>query len=141
MDRSPLPERIVFYDGLCGFCDVTVQWLLQHDTAHRLHFAPLQGETAQALRDRHPELPKDLDSLLFLEQSPEGEKLSWYSTAAFGIAAHLPWPYRGLAALRVLPRFLSDWGYRTFARYRYLVWGRKESCRIPNPSERRLFLA
>ena len=25
------PRALVLYDGLCGLCDATVQWLLRHD--------------------------------------------------------------------------------------------------------------
>ena len=49
---DPLPAQLVLFDGVCGFCDLTVQWLLQHDRASVLRFAPLQGPTAAALRLR-----------------------------------------------------------------------------------------
>ena len=133
-------ERIVFYDGLCGFCDVSIQWLLAHDTDKKLRFAPLQGETARAMKNRHPEIPENLDSILFLEISEGSEKLTWHSSAAFAIASVLPSPWSWLRVFRILPRFFTDFCYQTFARYRYYVWGRKESCRIPSPAERMLFL-
>ncbi len=135
------PRYTVFFDGLCGFCDVSVQWLLDHDREKKLLFAPLQGEAAQLMKARHPELPADLDSLILLEEDDAGEQLYWHSSAAFGIAAQLPFPWRWLAILAYLPRSFTDWGYRTFAKIRYHVWGRKEACRIPSPEERARFLA
>lgn len=138
--NTALPARIVFYDGLCGFCDASVQWLLTHDRDATLHFAALQGETAADMKARHPEIPANLDSLLFLEQLPEGERLSWHSTGIFRIAAGLPGGWKLLSWFGILPRFLTDFGYRTFARFRYYVWGRRESCRIPTPAERARFL-
>ena len=48
------PARIVLYDGVCGFCNGSVRWLIARDRDARLHYAPLQGETAAALRARHP---------------------------------------------------------------------------------------
>ena len=48
------PELIVLYDGVCGFCNGSVRWLIEREAGARLHYAPLQGETAAALRARHP---------------------------------------------------------------------------------------
>src|SRR5262249_51494709 len=41
--------HLVLYDGTCGFCAHTVQWILAADPAGRVRFAPLQGSTATAL--------------------------------------------------------------------------------------------
>lgn len=132
-----LPEHLVLYDGLCGFCDVSVQWLLRHDPAGRLRFAPLQGETAAGILARHPELPSGLDSMVYVEG---GERVSWYSGAAFGILRVLPGAWRALSVFSVLPRWLTDLAYRLFARFRYRVWGRLDACRIPTPADRARFL-
>ena len=132
---------VVLYDGLCGFCDVSVQWVLRADTAGRYRFAALQGDTAAAILARHPEVPKDIDSILLVEpDGAGGERVSWHSTAIFRLCAGLPGPWRALSWLGILPRFLTDLGYRLFARLRYYVWGRRESCRIPSPGERARFL-
>ncbi len=42
-------DRILFYDGDCGICTRSVHFLMKRDPKHRLHFAPLQGETAASL--------------------------------------------------------------------------------------------
>ncbi len=130
----------MLYDGLCGFCDLSVRWLLTHDTARVFEFAPLQGEVARDVVARHP-LPVGLDSIVLVEGrgSPE-ERVSWHSSAIFGICAHLPWPWRALAWFSALPRAFTDLCYRVFARNRYRVWGRREACRIPSPEERARFL-
>lgn len=140
---SPLPlpaSPVVFYDGHCGVCDASVQWLLTHDRAGTFRFAPLQGDTAAALRERHPEMPAELDSVLLVEPSDAGERVSWHSTAVFRILARLPWPWRALAWLGALPRPLTDLGYRLFARVRLAVGGKRDACRIPTPAERARFL-
>jgi len=62
---SPVPRRrlparrpaagarhVVFYDGVCGLCDRSVQFLLARDRERVLHFAPLQGPTAAAVLGR-----------------------------------------------------------------------------------------
>jgi predicted DCC family thiol-disulfide oxidoreductase YuxK len=46
-----------------------------------------------------------------------------------------------LAALWwVIPRPLRDVGYRLVAKYRYRLFGKKETCRMPTAEERAMFL-
>ena len=40
---------VLLYDGLCGFCDGTVQFILKHDRRGTLRFATLLGLGAQLL--------------------------------------------------------------------------------------------
>ena len=55
--RGRWPEApLLLYDGTCGFCAASVQWVLRHDRRGTLLFAPLQGETARPILERHPEL-------------------------------------------------------------------------------------
>lgn len=137
-DSASFP--VVLYDGECGFCDASVQWLLAHDPTGRYRFAPLQGDTAAAIRARHPELPKDLDSIVLVEGPPGEEHAVWRSEAIFRICAQLPGAWRAISWFGVLPRFITDAGYRIFARLRYHVWGRLEACRVPSAAERARFL-
>ena len=138
--ESP-PPRLVLYDGVCGFCDAGVRWLLAQDDRGRFRFAPLQGATAAALRERHPEIGDSLDSIAYVDASDGSERVHLRSEAVFRILAELDPPWRWLAMLRCIPRPLTDLGYRIFARLRYRVFGRLEACRAPTPAERRRFLA
>ncbi|NOY26399.1 MAG: DUF393 domain-containing protein [Oligoflexia bacterium] len=136
-----LPPRIVLFDGTCGFCDATVRWLLDHDVDGRLFYAPLQGSSAQQIRERHPAMPPDLDSLVFVETSPRGrERVYWYSRAVLGISKHLPLPWRLARLGWLVPWFLRDLGYRVFARFRYRIFGRVDACRVPAQIQRSRFL-
>jgi predicted DCC family thiol-disulfide oxidoreductase YuxK len=135
-----LPPRLVLFDGVCGFCDDAVQWLLAHDPAGRLHFAPLQGETAAGLRRLHPEIPEDLDTMVLIASEGGRSRVYLRSQAIFRTCAELAGAWRLLAGLRFLPRALADVGYRFFARNRYRWFGRLDACRIPDAAVRRRFL-
>jgi predicted DCC family thiol-disulfide oxidoreductase YuxK len=127
---------------VCGFCDRAVDWLLEHDRSERLHFASLQGETAAALRRRHPEIPDDVDTMVYVEIDAEGEQVHLRSDAVFRILAELTGPWRRLAWLRWIPGPLADAGYRFFARRRYRLFGKlDDECRVPLPGERARFVA
>jgi len=143
VERHPeeLPPRLVLFDGVCGFCDRAVRWLLAHDREARLYFAPLQGETAALLRARHPEIPEALDTLVYVEAKADGERVHLRSEAVFRVLFELPAPWRRLAWLRCLPRSLTDWAYDLFARQRYRLFGRSDRCAVPQPGERARFFA
>ncbi|MFK7929184.1 MAG: thiol-disulfide oxidoreductase DCC family protein [Myxococcota bacterium] len=126
--------RLVLFDGECAVCDATVQFVLDRDPEGRFHFAPLQGETAQAVLSRHPIIPRDLDSLIFVQRRPDGsEAVSWHSAAVIGIAEGLGGGFALATALRAIPSFLRDPFYRGFAAMRYKLFGRNDSCRMLEP--------
>lgn len=130
-------EPIVLYDGTCGLCSKSVRWLLAHERDHELRFAPLQGETAAALRARFPEIPETLESIVLVD----GDRTRLRSKAFLYAARHLRAPWHWGYALRWLPAFLLDLGYRVIAKLRYRIWGRVDACELPAPEHRARFLA
>ena len=127
---------IVLYDGTCGLCHKSVAWILRHEADHELRFAPLQGETAAALRAKHPEIPDVVSSVVLVEN--DEPKLR--TKAIFHIARHLKSPWRFLYRLRWIPGALLDLGYRAIAAVRYRIWGRADACNLPSPAQRARFL-
>jgi len=130
----------VLFDGVCGFCDRTIRWLVERDPEGRLCFAPLQGDAADALRQRHPEIPKGIDSLVYIDASDGAERIYLRSEAILRVWAVVdpanPW----LRVLRRLPRRLADLAYAIFVRLRYRIFGRLAACRVPTPAERSRFI-
>lgn len=135
------PPRLVLFDGVCRFCDGAVRWLLDRDPDGRLCFAPLQGESASALRERHPEIPVDLETLVYVESDADGEHIYLRSEAIFRVIAQLRGPWRHIARLRWLPRRLTDAVYAVFVRNRYRIFGKFDECVIPDEDERARFVA
>ena len=137
MAESP----VLLYDGLCGFCDGTVQFILRHDRRGTLKFATLQGEFARGVIARHPELA-GVDSLVLVESDPDNVRENVYvrSTGALRVARYLGGPWHLTRATAIAPRFLRDWAYDAFARIRYRVFGRYDSCPIPTPEQRARFI-
>ncbi len=129
------PRQIVFYDGDCGLCQRSVQWLMRHDRAGRLVYAPLGGETATAAL-ANITLPPNLDSIVFYDDG----KAYVRSRAIFRIVRYLDPGVRYLRHFGILPAFLTDLGYRFIAAIRYRVWGRADTCRVPTASERQRLL-
>jgi predicted DCC family thiol-disulfide oxidoreductase YuxK len=134
---APSPDPVVLYDGTCGLCHASVRWLLRHERDHALAFAPLQGETAAALRARHPEIPATLSSVVLIEDG----RVRLRSKAFLHLARHLRAPYRWAYGARWLPGFVGDLGYRVIAAVRYRIWGRADQCALPAPEHAGRFLS
>lgn len=126
-----VPGPIVLYDGECGLCHRSVKFLLARDRG-QLYYAPLQGETAAALRAVHPEIPSTLESVVLVDDG----KVRLRSKAFLYGARYLTRPWRWAYALRWLPAFLLDLGYRVIAAIRYRVWGKLDSCQMPTTDQR-----
>lgn len=130
---------VLLYDGLCGFCDRTVQFILARDPAGTMRFAPLQGDFAREVLARHQQL-QGVDSLVLVNSGPAGAPPLVRSDAILGITDYLGWPWRAFAVLRLVPRALRDWGYDLFARHRYHIFGRFDSCPLPDAAVRARFI-
>lgn len=131
---------VLLYDGLCGFCDGTVQFILEHDRRRTLKFATLQGDYARDVIGRHPELA-GIDSLVLVERDAAGhENVYVRSEGALRVARYLGGVWHLARAVAIVPRFLRDWAYDAFARIRYRVFGRYDSCPIPTPEQRARFI-
>lgn len=127
---------LVLYDGVCGLCARSVRWILRHERDHALRFAPLQGPTAAALRARFPAIPETLETVVYID----GGRAHVRSKAFLHLARHLRAPWRWAHALRWLPGFVLDLGYRLIAAIRYRVWGKLDACELPSPEQRARFL-
>jgi predicted DCC family thiol-disulfide oxidoreductase YuxK len=131
---------VLLYDGLCRFCDGTVQFILRHDPGGSLRFASLQGTYARDVVQRLPAL-SGVDSLILLEVTDKNRtRVRVRSDAALALARYLGWPWRLLGVLRVVPRPVRDALYDALARRRYRLFGRRDACRLPSPAEASRFL-
>lgn len=133
---------IIFYDGVCGLCNRLVQFLLRHDKHGRLRFASLQSDFAERLLLRHGFDPKDLDTLHVVENYAQpDERVLQRSDAILRAGRELGGVWSVLAAVaKIVPRPLRDLVYGFVARNRYSVFGKYDSCMLPDPDQRSRFL-
>ncbi len=132
--------HLVFYDGQCGLCDLTVQTLLQLDKHHRFVFAPLQGTTAAHYLQSLPLELKSVDSLILIENyKSQDNHIYALSQAVFRICWLLGGGWKLAGLLAFLPPFLFDWAYRLVARNRHRFFPQTQ-CVLPPPNQKERFL-
>ena len=132
----PRQAPILLYDGECGVCAASVQFVLRHErastfAAHHLHFAPLQGELGTRLRKEHPTLA-GVDSVIWVTGIfSDSPAILVRSDAVLAVLRYLGGPWRWLAAAgRIVPRMLRDALYEVIARRRYRLAPR--TCLLPS---------
>jgi len=134
---------VLLYDGTCGFCAQSVQFVLKRDRKRDLRFAPLQGVFAHAVLVRHPELV-DVDSIVWVEATSgdaRRETVLTQSAAAIRIAAYLGGRWRIAMLATLVPGPLRDAVYRLVAKHRHRLTRGGPECLVPTPEQRTRFLS
>ena len=137
-NSSPL----ILYDGVCGLCNRLVQFVLKRDSPGLFRFASLQSKLAGSILQRHGVNQQDLDTMYLVSdyQQPT-ERLAARSDASVAILRHLSGFWRIVAALlSILPRGMRNRSYNLIASNRYRIFGKFESCMIPEEKHRHRFL-
>jgi predicted DCC family thiol-disulfide oxidoreductase YuxK len=137
------PAAVLLFDGTCGFCARSVQFVLRHETRRRtLHFASLQSAYGTELRRAHPELER-VDSVIWLEpgNGPRADVLLVRSAAVFRVLHYLGgvWSLLGMLG-RVVPRVVRDGVYDLVARHRQKLVRSGPSCLLPSAEQRARFI-
>jgi predicted DCC family thiol-disulfide oxidoreductase YuxK len=127
-------DNIVFFDGVCNFCNGTINWLMARNTRQNLLFSSLQGSTAKRLLPH--EMLVDLSSIVYHRRG----RIYTKSTAVLFICKDMAW-YGGLALpFLLVPCFVRDRVYNWVAQNRYKWFGKSDACRVPTAAERTRFL-
>jgi predicted DCC family thiol-disulfide oxidoreductase YuxK len=133
---APGAEAIWLYDGLCAFCSWSVRFVMAHERRPSSRFVAIQSTLGRDIARRHGIDPDTPSSFLFIDNGRAYAK----SDGLVAMAAHLRWPWRGLAWLRVVPRQARDRLYDVVARNRYRILGRRSACELPPPHVRARFV-
>ncbi|MCH8567062.1 MAG: thiol-disulfide oxidoreductase DCC family protein [Balneolales bacterium] len=128
---------IIFFDGVCNLCNASINFVIDRDSKRYFRYAPLQSETGQRFLDKHGKSVSDFDSVILSENGKVYEK----SAAALRVARKMDGAWPLLYGFIIIPRFLRDVVYNLIAKNRYRWFGKEESCRMPTPELKQLFLS
>jgi len=129
-------KPILLYDGSCGFCQQSVQFILKHEREEEIFFAPIQSELAHSIYKNHPEL-QNVDSIVFVK----GKDILVESDAVLALVTYLRAPYNFSEIARLIPKVLRDRIYRLVAKHRHRFIRKNDSCLLPNAQQRKRFLS
>ena len=118
---------IVVFDGECALCNGFVAWLIRHDPRGHFLIAGSAGDVgavvmAAAGLDAHI-----ASSTLIVWDGTVHVR----SRAIIAIARGLPWPWRAVTAIRVVPSFVRDAVYGFIAARRPRMHADDPACGVP----------
>ena len=133
---------IVLYDGACGLCNRLVQFVLKNDRNDVFRFASLQSKLAEQILVRHRLRSESLETVyVVLDYGLAEERVLSRLQAVVYVLQQLGGPLAYVSAiLRVLPAPVQNFLYGLVARNRYRVFGRYETCPLPDSDTRSKFL-
>lgn len=122
-DKRP----VILFDGVCIFCNRSVNFVLDFDPAGKFRFAPLQSRIGRSLLRRCGREPDDISSIVLVDESNFYLK----SEAVLRIGQGLPVPFAPAAfAGMLVPELGRDYMYDQVAENRYNIFGKTDSCRV-----------
>ncbi|CAN5170829.1 thiol-disulfide oxidoreductase DCC family protein [soil metagenome] len=127
---------IILFDGICNFCNSSVNFIIERDTDNYFKFAPLQSEIGQKLLDEYKINKTETDSVVLIENGEAFVR----TTAALRIAGKLGGAGSLFYGFIIVPEFIRDFFYRVFAEYRYQMFGKTDACMMPTPEIREKFV-
>lgn len=133
--ESGLPQNLMVFDGICVLCSGAVRFVLAHERAPDFAFTPVQSELGQRVLAA---LGQPLDGNNSMVIVADG-RYYLKSDALARLARGLRPPWSWGAGLRVLPKRWRDRAYDCLARNRYNIFGRYDTCRVPDAALRKRF--
>lgn len=127
---------IILFDGVCNFCNNSVNFIIDRDPAGKFAFTSLQSEKGQEILKGRGLDTQSLDSIVLVQEG----KVYQRSTAALKIAKDLSGIWQLCYGFILIPTFIRDSVYNLIAKNRYKWFGKEEACRIPTPEVRQRFL-
>jgi predicted DCC family thiol-disulfide oxidoreductase YuxK len=129
-------QNLILFDGVCNFCNTAVQMVIAIDNQKIFKFAAIQSELGQQLYRQHGLDPIDIQTLMFVN----GDEVLTKSDAVLAVLSRLDGGWQLLGNFRYMPQPLRDWAYSEFARNRFRLFGRRETCMVPTPELRERFI-
>ena len=121
-------KHIIFFDGVCNMCNSFVRLIIKLDYKEQFIFCPISSKKGQKIINKFNLELKNIDSIILLKNN----KITLKSEAVIEILVSLSLLFRFFLILKILPSKLLDLIYDFIAKYRYKLFGRKESCIIPD---------
>ncbi len=128
--------KIILFDGVCNFCNASVNFIIDRDKNNIFKFAALQSDIGEQLQRKFSLDSEDLSSFILIE----GNKYYKKTTAALRVAKDFGFPWNLTYIFIIVPPFIRNIAYSIIAKYRYKWFGKRDTCRIPTPEEKERFL-
>mgnify|MGYP001147319659 FL=1 len=127
-------NEVIIYDGICVLCNKYIKWVLDKDKENLFLISNLQSKFTE---EKFPELRK-IDSVAVIKKNGE---IIQKSKAVNHILKSINRLILLRTILNILPLSISNFFYDIVAKSRYKVFGKYDSCQLPEPEYKSRFIA
>lgn len=133
-DKINSSKGIILFDGVCNFCNSSINFTIKHDPEGKFKFAPLQSEYAKKALGKTEDITPESVVLI------QNNNVYYKSDAALRISKQLSgiWPL--MYVFIIIPKPIRNWVYDLIAKNRYKWFGKMDTCMIPTPAVRARFI-
>lgn len=122
-----LDDDVILYDGVCVFCSRWIRFVATRDVNRRFRFTAIQSGYGARLAQAFGIDPADPDTNAVVH----GGVAYFKSDGALTVLSSLPgWGW--VRIVLTLPKPLRDPVYNLVARNRYRIFGKYETCFVPD---------
>ncbi len=133
---KPYKFQVILFDGVCNFCNSTINFVIRKEKYKTLKFAAMQSTAGTQLLEQYNFPPEEMRSFIFIENGIAYNK----SSAALRVCKYLKGAWPLLFAFIIVPPFIRNAVYDYVAKNRYKWFGIQEKCMIPTPALKVKFL-
>ena len=126
-------KDIVVFDGVCVLCNRFFNWLIKNDKDEKFMYTNFQSDFSK----KNNLKLKDINSVAVIKTN--GEKI-YKVQAVYYILKKIDRYFIVRIILKLLPLFLTNICYDLIANFRYRIFGKYETCIIPNENVRKNFI-
>jgi predicted DCC family thiol-disulfide oxidoreductase YuxK len=120
-------DDVILYDGVCVFCSRWIRFVAARDSERRFRFTAIQSAYGTRLAQAFGIDPDDPDTNAVIH----GRTAHFKSDAALTVISNLR-GWRWARVLFAVPKPLRDAVYNLVARNRYRIFGKYETCFVPD---------
>ncbi|MFN8436679.1 MAG: DUF393 domain-containing protein [Cytophagales bacterium] len=135
MSSNISDHDLILFDGVCNFCNSSINFILKNDTNNRFKFASIQSDTGKLYIKKYQ--LQELDSVIVITRN----KALIKSDAFIHILGKLGSIYSVSKIFKLVPLKIRNAVYDFIAQNRYKWFGKSNTCRIPTSEERSKFIS
>ena len=127
---------VIIFDGICNLCCGWVQYLIRRDKTMKFRFVSFQSETGQKLLNQVHENDNMNESIIYLKENKSFRE----SSAVLEILTDIGGVWKLIAVLKLIPKPIRNKLYQLIAKKRYRYFGKRATCLLPTPVNKKRFL-
>jgi len=129
-------QNIIIFDGVCNFCNKSVNFIIKRDTNFHFLFTPNQSTQAEELLKKYGLSDISLSTIILIKN----DKYYVKSDAILEIIKELSGYWYLFGIFKVLPKSFRDFIYNFISKNRYKLFGKKEFCMMPSKEIKERFI-